>query len=242
MLLCPAILEQPAPSVVLKHVGVRTTTIGVHYFVATTSALTAARSQLLREIRRLFRHAGVPDGQVPPPAAVLAGLVLFESLAPGQIDQLAASLVARRVDPGAVIFDQGSAGASLFIVRAGIFEIAERRADGTRLVHGRIGPGEYVGEISMMTGEPRPVAVTAVTMGEVFELPGPALETLLGEDSGLSAALERSVQRGLALLDRDAAARTCQPLDHGGSLLGRIRAFLSFGAGRHPAAGGGAGL
>jgi small-conductance mechanosensitive channel/CRP-like cAMP-binding protein len=227
VLLCPAILEQPLPTVVLKHVGTRTTTIGVTYFVATTSALAQAKSQLLREIRRLFRHAGVQDGQSLSPAKLLAGLTLFESLTPDQIDQLAASLTSLSFDPGATLFDQGSVGASLYVVRSGIFEISEHRSGGAKRVHGRIGPGEYLGEISMMTGEPRPVSVDALTDGNVLELPKAALETLLAEDRALGAALERSVQRGLALLDRDAAARTCQPLDADGSLLARIRGFLT---------------
>ena len=234
ILLCPAILEHPAPSVHLKHVGTRTTTIGVNYFVSTTSALTLARSQLLREIRRLFRHAGIPDGPRPSPASLLADLILFESLKPEQIDQLATSLVDHKVDAGGVVFDQGSVGASLYIVRSGIFEIDERMSNGSKQVHGRIGPGEYLGEISMMTGEPRPVSLNAVTEGEILELPKVALQTLLSEDSGVSAALERSVQRGLALLDRDAAARTCQPLDNTGSLLARIRGFLKSTVAHHP--------
>jgi CRP-like cAMP-binding protein len=70
------------------------------------------------------------------------------------------------------------------------------------------------------------VTVTALTAGIVYELPRTAIEALLGKDKALSAALEQSVQRGLALLDRDDAARACQPLDAGGSLLGRIRNFL----------------
>ncbi len=231
VLLCPAILDHPVPSVVLKHVGARTTTLGVNYFVATTSALTPAKSQLLREIRRLFRHAGVQDGQQPSSANLLAGLVLFESLKADQIDQLATSLVDRRFDPGGIVFEQGSSGSSLYIIRSGIFEISLRKASGQRVVLGRIGPGEYLGEISMMSGDPRTVAVTALSAGVACELPKAALQSLLGEDAGLSAALERSVQRGLALLDRDAAARTCQPLDKEGSIITRIRSFLTLRTG-----------
>lgn len=228
VLLCPAILAQPIPSVVLKHVGTRSTTIGVNYFVATTSALTPAKSQLLREIRRLFRHAGIQDGEQPAVKSLLASLVLFESLTPEQIGQLADSVGVHHFDAGETLFEQGSVGASIYIIRSGIFEIGERRPDQSVHLHGRIGPGEYLGEISMMTGEPRPVSVAALTTGTVLELPKAAFETLLGEDSRLSIAIERSVRRGLALLDRDAAARTCQPLDSGGSLITRIRGFLTF--------------
>lgn len=49
---------------------------------------------------------------------------------------------------------------------------------------------------------------------------------MLDDDGGLGEALERSIRRGLALLDRDDAARNAQPLDEGGSLLSQIRQFL----------------
>lgn len=126
--------------------------------------------------------------------------------------------------------EQGSVGASLYVVSSGIFEISRRRSDGSTFVYGRIGPGEYVGEIGMMSGDPRSVTIDAVTNGVALELPRTALASLLAQDKTLSTALERSVRRGLALLDRDGAARECQPLDQGGSILQRIRTFL----GSHP--------
>jgi len=226
ILLCPAILVDPKPSVVLKHVGTRTTTLGVNYFVTRTSELTSARSQLLRQVRRLYRHAGVQEAQVPGRAVLLGSLVLFESLAATQLDDLAEHLIDHRLDRDDILFEQGSLGRSLFVVEAGVFELSRRESDGRHVVYGRIGPGEYLGEISMMTGDPRPITIVALTGATVLELPLSALERLLSEDKTLSAALERSVQRGLALLDRDDAARVCHPLDQAGSLLGRIRGFL----------------
>jgi small-conductance mechanosensitive channel len=226
ILLCPGILEHPVPSISIKHVGTRTTTLGVTYFVATTPAMSAAKSQLLRQVRRLFRHAGVQDGEPVSTEGVLKSLILFESLSAAQLESLASAMIERRLETGGHVFEQGTLGASLYIMRAGVFEVVRQREDGQPIVYGRIGPGEYLGEISMMTGEPRPVTVTALTAGIVYELPRTAIEALLGKDKALSAALEQSVQRGLALLDRDDAARACQPLDAGGSLLGRIRNFL----------------
>jgi small-conductance mechanosensitive channel/CRP-like cAMP-binding protein len=225
ILLCPAILTQPAPSVTIRHVGARTTTLGVTYFVARSPELSTARGQLLRQVRRLFRHANIQAGEPASPASLLADLILFESLDASQIAHLAETLVPHMLDIGDAIFEQGSRGASLYVIRSGIFEIVGEEG-GRRTAFGRIGPGEYIGEISMMTGDPRPVSVRALSSGEVLELPRSAIESLLGTDSALSAALERSVQRGLLLLDRDPAARACQPLDQGGTLLGRIRSFL----------------
>jgi small-conductance mechanosensitive channel len=229
ILLCPDILTEPAPAVFLKHLGTRTTTLNVKYFVANTPSLSSAQSQLLRQVRRLFRYSGVLDAQTMSRATLLSNLVLFESLTQEQIDELTKRLVPHMIDSGDPLFEQGSKGTSLYIIRHGIFEISRHEDDGRHTIFGRIGPGEYIGEISLMSGDPRPVSVKALSVADVLELPRAAIETLLGEDSGLSAALERSVQRGLALLDRDDAARACHPLDRNGNLLGRIRTFL-----RHP--------
>ena len=226
IMLCPTLLEEPTPNVYLKYAGTRQTTLGVNYFVASTGALTAARSELLRQARRLFRHAGIQDGVVPSNASLLGSLGLFESLDRDQLDSLAAGLVERRFEAGETLFEQGSVGASLYIVQSGIFEITSHDAQAKVRVHGKIGPGEYLGEISMMTGLPRPVTVTALTKAGALDLPKAVLETLLRSSPGLSVALERSVQRGQALLDRDNAARSCEPLDRTGNLLSRIKSFL----------------
>jgi small-conductance mechanosensitive channel/CRP-like cAMP-binding protein len=226
ILLSPAILTDPAPSVQIKQMGTRTTTFSIGYFVANTPALSTARSQLLRQVRRLFRHAGVHDGQPASTASLLQGIALFEFLSPEQIEHLDKSLVEHRLDPGHLLIEQGSLGASLYIIRSGVLEIVQKEGNGIVRGFGRVGPGEYLGEISMMSGAPRPVSVTALTSSDVLELPRAALESLIHADGPLAEALEHSVQRGLARLDRDDAARDFQPLDTGGSLLGRIRSFL----------------
>lgn len=227
LLLCPDILAEPAPGIALKRIGTRSTTIGVNYFVASTPKLGSAKSQLLRQVRRLFRHAGVGDGEIETPAMLLRNLTLFETLSTEQIQQLADDTIPRSFEPGDALMEQGSVGASLYAIGSGIFEISRHQGDGSTFVYGRIGPGEYIGEVSMMSGDPRSVTVMALTAGTAIELPRTSLEALLKQDKALSVALERSIQRGLALLDRDHAARACQPLDQGGSILVRIRAFLS---------------
>jgi len=140
ILLSPALLKEPPPSVSLKSLGVRSTTFAVQYFVASSSNLTPARGQLLRQTRRLFRHAGVGAEPAPSPGALLAGLVLFESLTPEQTARLEAGLITHRVDPRDVLFRQGGVGASLYIVRTGVLEIT-RLDEPAPVVCGRVGPG-----------------------------------------------------------------------------------------------------
>jgi len=228
ILLSPKLLPAPAPSVALKRLGVHSTTFVVYYFVASSADLGTARGQLLRQVRRLFRHAGVGAELAPTQGKLLSGLALFDALTDDQISRLETALIPHRLEPQSLLFAQGDAGASLFIVRSGVLEICGQEA-GAPKPYGRIGPGEYLGEVSMMSGKPHPVSATALTACDVLELPRSSLEGLLNADGALGEALERAVQRGLAFLDRDDAARNAQPLDEGGSLLSQIRQFLRRG-------------
>jgi CRP-like cAMP-binding protein len=199
--------------------------LAVSYVVATSSDLTPARSQLLRQVRRIFRHAGI--GAEPPPsrAALLAGLTLFEALSEGQIKDLEAQLLSHRLEAGTRLFTQGDQGHSIYVVRSGVLDVS-RQDGGVTWPVGRIGPGEYLGEVSLMSGAPHPVSAVALTDGEVLELPRAGLENLLRADADLGEALDQAVRRGLARLDRDDGALNAHPLDEGGSLLAQIRRFL----------------
>jgi len=225
VLLSPGLLSAPAPTVALKHLGIRSTTIAVSYFVASSADLAPARGQVLRQVRRLFRHAGFGGEPMPTPKKLLSGLALFDSLTDDHISQLEDDVILHKLEPQSLLYKQGDIGASIYIVQSGVLEVFERDAAATT-PYGRVGPGEYLGEISMMSGKPHPVSAVALTTCDVLELPRSALEALLTVDSALGDALERSMRRGLGLLDRDEAARNAQPLDEGGSLLGQIREFL----------------
>jgi small-conductance mechanosensitive channel len=226
-LLCPDILPDPAPSISLKSIGTRITTIGVGFHVATTPKLSAARGQLLRQVRRLFAHAEMAESGVDDVQKLLAGIALFETLAPDQIDRLAKETTLHSFEIGETLMEQDSVGSSLFVIRSGIFEIHRRLPDGSSIIYGRVGPGEYLGEVSMMSGDPRAVTIVSISTGSALELPRSALEALLKQDVSLRSALDKSMQRGLSRLERDDAARVSHPLDAGGSMLHRIRAFLA---------------
>jgi small-conductance mechanosensitive channel len=224
-LLSPRLLEQPAAAVALKYLGVRSTTFVVSYFVASSSDLAGAKSQLLRQVRRVFRHAGLGLDPAPSRAELLGGLALFVELTPDQVARLEPQLIPHRLAPEDCLFEQGSDGLSLYLVASGVLEVF-RQESGARQRLGRVGPGEYLGEISMMSGKPHPVSSFALTDSEVLELPRSALEQLLNDDAALGEAMEQSVKRSLAVLDRDDAARRASALADGGSLIGQLRDFL----------------
>jgi CRP/FNR family cyclic AMP-dependent transcriptional regulator len=83
---------------------------------------------------------------------------LFEDLDSRELQDIANSMRERRVAAGDVILEQGAAGAGFFVVDRGMAEVT---VDGDPVA--TIGPGDYFGEIALLTGSDRTATVTAQT-------------------------------------------------------------------------------
>lgn len=227
VMMCPGILEKPAPSVTLSRLGIKSNAYTVNYFVEGTSRMSSSRGLLLRQARRLFYHAGIEQEQKLTPLRLLRNVLLFEPLSDEQIEDLVLTLKHHILGPGEALYQEGGSDTTLFIIAAGVLEISRAPNDQPRSVIGLIGPGEYIGEISLFTGDPRPVTVTALTTVDAYELSRETLEQLIASTPELAPPLERAVHRGLALLHRDDAARTSHMNDDSHALLSRIRQFFA---------------
>jgi small-conductance mechanosensitive channel len=225
-LLTPNLLASPAPSITMLRSGLRSSTYATSFFVADSPGIAAVRSILLCQTRRLFRHAGIGSAAAMSSVELLGAIVMFESLSGEQLRQLAANVIDHVVEPGDTIFEQGSASTSVYAIAAGVMEISREDPDAKSETIGHIGPGEYIGEIGLTTGSPRAVTMTALTHGHVLEIPGTFLCDLLKSNKALNAAMERSVRRGMALLDRDDAARVVHPIEETTDLFARIKLFF----------------
>jgi NTE family protein len=120
-------------------------------------------------------------------------LGLLDSLPASSRARLEASLQSVDVDAGAVIFRAGDAGDAMYLIRSGLVDV--RASDGTRLV--TMGPGETVGELSLVTGRPRSAGAVAQTEVTLLRLEHADFITLLGSDPHLAAAVARVVSERL---------------------------------------------
>ena len=77
---------------------------------------------------------------------------------------------------GSVIFSQGEAGSSAFLITDGLVEIADG-ANG--IVRARIGPGELIGEVALIDHQPRTATARAVTDTVLIEVSRDLVERLL---------------------------------------------------------------
>ncbi len=236
-LLCPEILPHPTPRVLLTRLGERSNGYAMVFSVADPNEFGSAKSALLEQMRRLLHHAGLlladrgKDGAQPGPAGaadMLRQTIVFESLDEDQIAHLAERVAYCRLEAGSVLFTEGEVDATLYIVADGVLEMSRKRPDGRDETLGRIGVGDYIGEIGLLTGSARAVTARAITNACVHVLRKEAIAPLLETEPAVASAFEQSVRRGMTLLQRDVAAQTDRDDATAGPLLARIKSYFHF--------------
>ena len=241
ILLCPTILETPAPGVTLNRIGPRWNNYTISFSVPDTQLVASTKSLLLRHARKQLYHArllghdrkrAAPPGDdrlrtILPTLRILRELTLFEGLQPTQLEELAQRVVTRPLEPDELLFSQGAADATLYVVASGILEITAT-SDGIVVTLGNLGAGEYIGEICLLTGKAHSATARARTHCYIHQLSREAIEPVLAANPALAVAFDKSVRRGLDILKRSVATRATESADASGQLLQRIRAFFRF--------------
>lgn len=82
------------------------------------------------------------------------------------------------LQPGDILFNEGDAGDTMFVVTNGLIEIT-KILGGTKQVLAKLGPGEFVGELSILNHEPRSATGTALKETTLMTYDGATFENLL---------------------------------------------------------------
>jgi len=96
---------------------------------------------------------------------ILGQIPLFAACNQKQLGQIAGLTVPESLKKGTVMTRQGADGGLAFVIVTGRAEVVR---DGKRLA--LLGPGDVVGELSLIDGKPRSATVTATSDLEVLEL------------------------------------------------------------------------
>lgn len=144
--------------------------------------------------RQLALERGVEDR-----LRALAEIDLFDSLDPGSVRRLARTAKTVLFAPSETVIRQGERGDTMFVVRQG--ELAVRVATPNGDVdRGRLGPGMFFGEMSLLTGEPRRATVVAQSPCELLVLERDAFRDLLAAHPEIARTIsERVIQREASL-------------------------------------------
>jgi phosphoserine phosphatase RsbU/P len=99
---------------------------------------------------------------------LLARIPFFTNLPADELDRIMSELDVVQLEPREILFQEGDTGERMYIVVSGELEILKAPGSDDELILNRIQAGEYIGEMSLVTGAPRTASVRA--NGEVMLL------------------------------------------------------------------------
>ncbi len=103
---------------------------------------------------------------------------LFGDFSPEELTEIIHGLRLLSFEPGDVIISQGQTGNSLFVLTTGTVKAWVRGGEGPAVRVRIMREGDFFGEISLLSGQPRTATVTAATRCELLELDRPTLEDI----------------------------------------------------------------
>jgi CRP-like cAMP-binding protein len=133
--------------------------------------------------------------------------------------------------PGERVLAAGGQGGTMYVVLEGRVEVIVPQASGAAVRVAEIGPGEVIGEMSLLTGDPRSADVRAMEEVEVLEVGKAAMREVMTSNDALAEALSEQMTRRTGERSEFLASVTAGPggQESPASLLARIRRFFDLG-------------
>jgi CRP/FNR family cyclic AMP-dependent transcriptional regulator len=114
---------------------------------------------------------------------------LFAELQEETLRALADRALERSFPRHGRLFYQGDPGTGLFVVASGLVKVVVTSEDGEEMVLVTLGPGEALGELSLVDGGPRSASAEALEPTVALMITRPVLLELAARDRGLTEAL-----------------------------------------------------
>ncbi len=210
------ILSDPEPKARIKG----TSTTGVEYKVkywidCSQVGPGKARHRVVKSVLDQLRQSGLSLAHVqqdmfyaPMPNRLLDGssthdrteilrrIELFSSLDATELEGLAMGMKQVVYPSGSTLLTQGDEGESMFIVIEGLLYVLinfETGQAATRV--GQIRAGEFLGEMSLLTGEPRTATINAATETLVYEITKDEVAALFERRPELMAEMSKVIAK-----------------------------------------------
>jgi CRP-like cAMP-binding protein len=161
--------------------------------------------------------------------AAVAQVDLFAPLGDDERAQLAAALVPEPFAAGEIVTHEGDPGLGLYLITRG-FAVVQLGSGAKAREVARLGPGQFFGEMSLMTGAARSATVAAATDLECYRIDKPMFQRLLTARPAIADQIaEVLVARREALESARGARAATSRAEVSADLTSRIRDFFGLG-------------
>jgi CRP-like cAMP-binding protein len=122
----------------------------------------------------------------------LAATPLFAGLPHEALEALVQNLTIVALERGHVLFHEGDPGDALYVIVEG--EVSVQAEGPPRVQMVKLGPGAFIGEVSLVTDQPRSATVTAITTSELLRIDRHMLSRVLANHGDVLRAVLRFVR------------------------------------------------
>lgn len=129
--------------------------------------------------------------------ALLAQVPAFSALPEGDLARVAEVTVPRRFETGEVVFHEGDASETCYVVRRGRVRAVREHSDGRSITLATLGAGEIFGELAIFDDDRRSATVEALEPTEAIAILGPDMRRLLRRHPEISIRLLAALSRRL---------------------------------------------
>jgi CRP-like cAMP-binding protein len=128
---------------------------------------------------------------------LLGRVPVFSTLEHDDLGRIAELAVPRAFEPGQIVFREGDASDTCYIVRSGRARAVREHPDGRTITLATFGPGDIFGELAMFEDELRSATVEAVQRTSVVAVLGPDMRRLMVEHPQIAIRLVVALGRRL---------------------------------------------
>jgi CRP-like cAMP-binding protein len=151
---------------------------------------------------------------------LLARVPIFSTLETEDLQRIAQLAVPRRFDAGQVVFREGDASDTCYVVHTGRTRAVHQHGDGRTITLATFGPGDIFGELALFEDELRSATIEALADTSVVAVLGPDMRRLMAEHPQIAVRLVIALGRRLREANERLARRSFQ------SVQSRVAAVL----------------
>ena len=134
-------------------------------------------------------------GELGALAAMMRKVEFFTPLTIGQLDKILPSIMLYSYEKGETVFSQGRKGDAFYIIHQGSVQIRLRRMLVLSKTVATLKPGDFLGEIALISDEPRTATVVCAEPTKIFVLTAEDFRFVLNENPAAAAEMRRIAAR-----------------------------------------------
>ena len=165
---------------------------------------------------------------------LLGRVPAFSTLERGDLQRIAEVAVPRSFEPGQVVFREGDASDTCYVVREGHARAISTHADGRTITLATFGPGDIFGELAMFEDERRSATVEAIEPTSVVGVLGPDMRRLMNEHPEIATRLVIALGRRLREMNERLSRQSFQTVQSRVAVVlsGLVEQEIAAGKGR----------